>query len=123
VSVRPGGIPEAVRDGFAQHLPLRRTTGAGARPLLAVDAPAIVVESVKLAEDRSGDLVVRLSESLGGRAAGRITTAFGWELVEATDLLERRIASEALGDAAPGESVTVRLRPFELLTLRFRLPR
>jgi alpha-mannosidase len=120
VSVRPGGVPEAIRDGFAQHLPQRPLTGAPVEPLLAVSDPAVVVEAVKLAEDRSGDLVIRLSESLGGRATATIRTATAWGTVEATDLLERPIASEAVDRVAPGESVQVRLRPFELLTLRFR---
>jgi len=120
VSLRPGGIPEAIVDGFAQHLPTRALTGSPVAPLLTVSDPAVVVEAVKLAEDRGGDVVVRLSESLGGRAAATIATAFGWEAVEATDLLERRVDSDALGARMPGESLTVRLRPFELVTLRFR---
>jgi alpha-mannosidase len=123
VSLRPGGIPEAIRDGSAQHLPLRRLTGAPVEPLLTVSDPAVVVEAVKLAEDRSGDLVLRLSESLGGRAAAEIRTTVGWDSVEATDLLERPIESSALGGAVPGESVRVHLHPFELVTLRFRAPR
>jgi alpha-mannosidase len=120
VSLRPGGIPEAIVDGFAQHLPDRVVTGAPVEPLLTVSDPAIVVEAVKLAEDRGGDVVVRLSESRGGRASADLRTAFGWEVVEATDLLERRIDSDAVGAARPGESVALRLRPFELVTLRFR---
>ncbi len=125
VSVRPGGIPEAIRDGYAQHLPLRRTTGAVVAPLLTVSNPAVIVEAVKLAEDRGGDVIVRLSESLGGRATADLRTSFGWQAVEATDLLERPIDSEALGKSArgewaQGESVRIHLRPFELLTLRFR---
>ncbi|WP_375387560.1 alpha-mannosidase [uncultured Amnibacterium sp.] len=123
VSVRPGGIPEAIRDGHRQHLPPRRTTGRAVAPILTVSDPAVRVEAVKLAEDRGGDLVVRLSESLGGRATATIATSIGWEAVEATDLLERGIASDALGATVPGESVTVHLRPFELLTLRFHAPR
>jgi alpha-mannosidase len=107
-------------DGYAQHLPARVLTGSPVAPLLTVSDPAVVVESVKLAEDRSGDVVVRLYESLGGRAAAEVRTAFAWEVVETTDLLERRIAGDAVAGSTPGESVSVRLRPFELLTLRFR---
>ena len=119
VSLRPGGVPAAIVDGYAQHLPPRRTTGAPVEPLLTVTDPAIVVESVKLAEDRSGDVVVRLYEARGGRAAGELRTSFPWTSVAATDLLEREQPSEALGKAAEGESAALRLRPFELVTLRF----
>ena len=51
--------------------------------------PAVVVEAVKLAEDRSGDVVVRLYESLGGRARTTVTAAAEVGSVGATDLLER----------------------------------
>jgi alpha-mannosidase len=57
--------------------------------LITVDSPAIVVESVKLADDRSGDVVVRLYESLGGRATGTLRTGFPLAGVSAVDLLER----------------------------------
>ncbi|MGT2427166.1 alpha-mannosidase [Amnibacterium kyonggiense] len=119
VSLRPGGIPEAIDDGYRQHLPRRTTVGSPVEPLVAVSDPAVVVEAVKLAEDRSGDVVVRLAESLGGRASGTLRTAFPWRSVAATDLLERVVASTALGRSAPGGSVPIALRPFELLTLRF----
>lgn len=45
----------------------------GIDPLVIVDNPAIVVESVKLAEDRSGDVVVRLYESRGAPAKASVT--------------------------------------------------
>ena len=43
----------------------------GVEPLVAVSNPALVVEAVKLAEDGSGDVIVRVYESLGERSAGR----------------------------------------------------
>jgi len=127
VSVRPGGIPEAIADGYAQHLPLRERRGAPVAPLIDVDDDAVIVESVKLAEDRSGDLVVRLYEAHGGRARATLRTGFGWISVEATDLLERPIESESVvvGASVVGETeptVGLSLRPFQLLTLRFTAP-
>ncbi|WP_035814876.1 glycoside hydrolase family 38 C-terminal domain-containing protein [Jiangella gansuensis] len=122
VSLRPGGIPEAVADGYAQHLPLRVTRGTPVEPLLEVTDPAVVVESVKLAEDRSGDVVVRLYEAHGNRSRATVRTSFGWREVSATDLLERALPSEAVDAVTPGSSVDLLMRPFELLTLRFREP-
>lgn len=122
VSLRPGSIPDAVVDGYAQHLPLRAVPGAAAEPLLEVTDPAVVVESVKLAEDRSGDLVVRLYEAHGDRSRAAVRTHFSWRAAEATDLLERATDSTAVRAATPGSEVEVELRPFELLTLRFRDP-
>lgn len=111
------GIPDAVREGYRINLPLRRRAGAGpVEPLVAVDDPAVVVEAVKLAEDRSGDVVVRLYEAHGGRARTRLRTAFGVAGVTETDLLERPLeAPRALRDGPALE-----LRPFQIVTLRLR---
>lgn len=123
VSLRPGGIPEAVADGYAQQLPLRTVPGgAASEPLFEVSDPAVVVESVKLAEDRSGDLVVRLYEAHGDRSRATVRTRFSWREAVATDLLERAVDGEAVRGTTPGSEVALELRPFELLTLRFRDP-
>jgi len=122
VSLRPGGIPEAIVDGYRQSLPPREVTGTPVAALLEVSDPAIVVEAVKLAEDGSGDLVVRLYEAHGNRSSGTLTTSIDWDAVEATDLLERPIAGRTI-TATPGRGAELALRPFELLTLRFRSPR
>ena len=71
---------------------------------------------MKLAEDGSGDVVVRLYESLGARAVGTLSAGFDFETVRRTDLLERTIDPELVlldGD------VRLDLRPFEIVTLRF----
>ncbi|MGW4562902.1 alpha-mannosidase [Streptomyces sp. NPDC004561] len=117
----PGAsIGDAVREGWRINLPERRTTGAHeVAPLVTVDNDAIVVTAVKLADDGSGDVVVRFHEAHGGRARGTLTAGFEVADVTGTDLLERPI-----GDAEPpvrdGDRITVRLRPFELMTLRLR---
>jgi alpha-mannosidase len=94
-------------------------TGAGpVHPLVEVDHDAVVVEAVKLAEDRSGDVVVRLYEAHGGRATTRLRAAFPYRVVEETDLLERPVAGGALVDDDDG-SLTLTLRAFQIVTLRF----
>ncbi|MFF4954304.1 alpha-mannosidase [Streptomyces chattanoogensis] len=114
----PGAeVGDAVAEGLALNLPLRTATAPAVPPLVRVDHPAITVESVKLAEDRSGDVVVRLYESRGGRAAGTLSPGFPVERATVTDLLERPLREEAGG---PTSDVTVELRPFQILTLRLR---
>ncbi|MET9433268.1 glycoside hydrolase family 38 C-terminal domain-containing protein [Streptomyces sp. NPDC006551] len=119
----PGAaIGDAVREGYRVNLPERRVPGdADVVPLVALDDDAVVVSAVKLADDRSGDLVVRLYESRGGRARARLTTALpGFDGVEVCDLLERPLADPAgEGARVVDGAVELRLRPFELLTLRF----
>lgn len=119
VSIRPGAtIADAVREGYRLNLPLRRITGAGPiAPVFAVSSDAVVIEAVKLAEDRSGDVIVRLYEAHGGRAAATLTPSFSFTSVVETDLLEREIEKAAVTDVS--EAVALELRPFQLVTLRF----
>jgi alpha-mannosidase len=120
VTVRPGaGIAEAVEEGYRTNLAPRLVRGGhGVEPLFTVDNPALVVEAVKLAEDGSGDVVVRLYESLGQRSAGIIKATFPVLDVQATDLLERQAEAPGVTPAGQG-SVHLALRPFQLITLRF----
>ncbi len=111
-------LADAVRDGYAANLAPRVVEGAGpVEPLVTVDDPAgaVVVESVKLAEDHSGDVVVRLYESLGGHARATVTPGFDASGVTRTDLLERPLDDGADVDLAS----PLALRPFEIVTLRF----
>ena len=93
------GIPEAVAEGYRRNLPLRVVDGVGDRARRAARHPrhpAIVVEAVKLAEDGSGDVVVRLYEAYGSARAGRLTAGFDVTGVVETDLLERPVDAAAL---------------------------
>ncbi|HZA04061.1 MAG TPA: glycoside hydrolase family 38 C-terminal domain-containing protein [Propionibacteriaceae bacterium] len=119
-------VADAVQEGYRLNLPPREVDGAApVEPLLSVDHPAIVVEAVKLAEDRSGDLVVRLYEAHGGRARGRLRPAFRVSAVVETDLLERPLTDATalrtgVSDAADG--IGLELRPFQIVTLRLSRP-
>ncbi|MEU3724097.1 glycoside hydrolase family 38 C-terminal domain-containing protein [Streptomyces sp. NPDC031705] len=121
-ALAPGaGIGDAVREGHAFNLPERVLRGAGpVAPLLAVDDDAVVVESVKLAEDRSGDVVVRLYESRGGRAGAALSPGFPVVAAVESDLLERPLAGSAVGAPAPDGRVPLTLRPFQIVTVRLR---
>ena len=79
-----------------------------------------MIESVKLAEDRSGDLIVRLYEARGARAVGTVTAGCEVTGIVETDLLERAAAEPAALVGVDGASAQLRLRAFQLVTLRFR---
>ncbi|MFD7395465.1 alpha-mannosidase [Streptomyces virginiae] len=119
-SLAPGaGIGDAVREGHALNLPERVVPGAGpVAPLLAVDEDAVVVEAVKLAEDRSGDVIVRLYESRGGRARATLTADFPLAAAVESDLLERPLTGTAVGVPTPEGRVPLTLRPFQIVTVR-----
>jgi alpha-mannosidase len=126
VSLRVGAsIPDAVSEGYRLNLPVRTVTGVGStpiEPLVTLDNPAVVIEAVKLAEDGSGDVIVRLYEAHGTRARARVIRSFEAAGADETDLLERSLAPAAV-IAADGPALTLELRPFQLVTLRYACSR
>ncbi|NUP75219.1 MAG: alpha-mannosidase, partial [Sinomonas sp.] len=127
VTVRPGAaIVDAVEEGYRTNLEPRFVRGGQpVAPIVSVDQPGVVVEAVKLAEDGSGDVVVRLYEALGERTAVTVTPGFASSGAESVDLLERPFAptDSAVGAAvrdAGGGAAQLTLRPFQLVTLRLR---
>lgn len=115
----PGAaIGDAVREGHRINLPERRITGAAAvAPLITADNDATVITAVKLADDRSGDVIVRLHEAHGGRAVTTLTTAFEPAGAVTTDLLERP-TEDGPAIERQGNTLRIRLRPFQIVTVR-----
>ncbi|PZE28021.1 glycoside hydrolase family 38 C-terminal domain-containing protein [Curtobacterium sp. MCBD17_028] len=117
-------VLDAADSGYRLNLPVRAVAGdTPVAPIVTVSDPAVFVEAVKLAEDRSGDVVVRLYEARGGRATDvLVDLGFPVASVTRTDLLERDLAAGEPGSGAWGadEPVTLTLRPFEIATLRVR---
>ncbi|TBO54883.1 alpha-mannosidase [Streptomyces kasugaensis] len=115
----PGAaIGDAVREGHRINLPERRITGGGAAaPLVTVDNDAAVVTAVKLADDASGEVIVRLHEAHGGRAKAAVTTGFDLAGAITTDLLERP-TEDGPAIELDGNTVRMALRPFQIVTLR-----
>ncbi len=112
-------IADAISEGYRLNVVERVVRGSNEVPaLLTCSNSAVVIETIKLAEDRSGDVVIRLYESLGSRVRATITPEFGWRSVVQTDLLERAIAPTAIDGDEEGD-VSVTLRPFQIVTLRF----
>lgn len=112
-SIVIGDVDEVIEHGYRLNLPMRPTRGMCTVPLVTSSSPAVVLETVKLAEDGSGDVIVRLYEAHGARSESTILFGFDHEQVQRTDLLERPVDSVALG----GDG-RMSLRPFEVVTLR-----
>lgn len=99
----------------------RELRGASAvEPLVGVTG-GVTLSAVKLADDRSGDLVVRVYEALGRRASGTVTVAVPVAGARAVSLIEDDIDDGTAGAPVPvtDGAVTVDLAPFEVRTLRF----
>ncbi|CAG6390959.1 glycosyl hydrolase-related protein [Streptomyces cocklensis] len=120
VGVEPA---DAVREGYHLNLPERTVPGSAVvEPLVAVDQEGVVVSAVKLADDRSGDVVVRLYESHGRRVRATLTPGFALGGAVVTDLLERPLPDDGSHEVA-GSGVRLSLRPFQILTLRLAVRR
>ena len=119
------GVEGAAKEGAWLNTPAREVEGAhGFDPLVRVEGEGVALSSVKLAADRSGDLVVRVHEELGGRARATITVD-----TDVTSVAEVTLLEEVLDRPAPelagGDGtalVEVGLGPFEVRTLRFSCP-
>ena len=80
---------------------------------VAVDAPNVVIETVKQAEDGAG-IIVRLYESQRKRGAFTVRTAFQLALAWRTNLLEEN--QEAL--EVDGDLLRTYIKPYQIITLR-----
>ena len=114
---------DVIRQGYdlnapALALPVAAQPGGSLPPVysqFALDAPNIILETVKQAEDGDG-LILRLYEAWGARTRAGLTLPAGATAVACTPL-ETPLEGETLS-AGP---VGLELRPFELRTLRVRL--
>jgi alpha-mannosidase len=117
----PGAdLADATREGYRLNLPERRVPGdAVVEPLVRTDHDGVVISAVKLADDGSGDVVVRLYEALGARTVARLELGFPAAACTETDLLERPSGGEL---ALDGGALELTLRPFQVVTVRFSHP-
>jgi len=112
----PAATPaEAIAAGYELNLPPAHQPGShGVSPLVSLAGDTnVLIESVKLADDRSGDVVVRLYEAEGVPGAVTLRTSFEAAAFLRTDLLERT--------AGVDDGPHVRLRPFQIVTIRMPL--
>lgn len=90
----------------------RAVRGRDIAPLATSSARGVVIDTVKLAHDGSGDVVLRLYESRGARTATSLRLGFASAQVTEVDILER-----PLGDAPP-DLDNLDFPPFRVRTFR-----
>ena len=114
--IRPSAtIQDAVHLGYELNTPAIEVLGnRPVEPLVTSAASQVIVETVKLAEDASGDLIVRLYESTGGRCSSLISFAGSASSISLTDFLESPVSVETTS----GDSINLEFRPFQVVTLR-----
>ncbi len=107
-----------VQQGYELNVPV--TVAEGSAPttsLFRLDAPNVIIETVKAAEDGSGDLILRLYESVNTATGTTLTLNLPFTQVSLCDMLEN------IRDTLPctGGRVELRFRGFEIKTLRIKL--
>ena len=108
----------ATAEGAAMNLDPTVVLGDhGSEPLVEA-SPEVVVSSVKLADDRSGDLVVRVYEPVGRRVRATVRLDLPVASVASVSLLEEPLADAELLTVAADGTVELALGGFEVRTLR-----
>ncbi|WP_203136622.1 alpha-mannosidase [Microbacterium sp. JZ31] len=111
-------IRAATAAGIAMNMPPRAVTGAPVAPVVQA-TDGVLVSSVKLAADRSGDLIVRVYEPYGRRTAATLGFGRAVSSVRTVSLIEDDLGSPV--ELVDGRSVGLALTPFEVRTLRVTL--
>jgi alpha-mannosidase len=116
------GLADVVAEAERLDLPLRIVDeglrgGPGSElpsPVVTVTGRGVEVDAVKVADDGSGDLVVRLHEATGNRVAATVATSRRIAAAAACDLMEEPQRHFEVSDGI----CALTLRPFQLMTLR-----
>jgi alpha-mannosidase len=114
------GTSNIVREGYELNcapLVIQGQAGAAQGSLFDVDAPNVVIETIKPAEDGSADVIVRLYEAM--RTATRCTlgTRLPVRAAAQTDMAEEGQSELAYADGR----VELEFRPFEIKTVRLKI--
>ena len=113
------GLHDVLHEAEALNLPLRIVNGHADHqhePVVTIDHRGVQISSVKHADDGSGDVIVRLYEACGDRAALTVRTSTRLQGAVKCNLLEEPSDEIECSDGI----VALTLRPFELVTLRLR---
>jgi alpha-mannosidase len=97
-----------VRDGYRLNNPVLVSPGAAMPSAASTDNPAVVVETIKPAENGSG-VILRLYESLGRPAVTALRTQFPHDSARETNLMEIPVG--------PVDLDRLEFTPFEIKTI------
>ena len=104
-----------VHPAYALNVPTVAVKGAANLPPFAViDAPNVIVEAVKPAEDESDAFVLRLYECEGCKTTTGVSLAASAARAELTNLLEDALEDVPVSDG----KLSLTFRPFEVKTLK-----
>ena len=106
-----------VREGMELNVPVTHAEGvAETASLMQVDAPNVIIDTVKAAEDGSGDIILRLYECKHAAADAALTLNLPCSAAFLCDMLENEREAIPL----EGSCVKLSFRGFEVKTLRLK---
>ena len=108
---------DVVRQGYELNVPVTEAEGhADTTSLMQIDAPNVIIDAVKAAEDGSSDVIIRMYECKHAATDAVLTLNVPAAKVCLCDLLENE------GEQLPVENgkVKLTLRGFEVKTLRVK---
>ena len=106
---------DVVREAYQLNCPPMSMQGvAGEKSFFTISEENVIVETVKIAEDSSGDLIVRLYECMNSFTNCELIFGFPVQEVYKTDMLEN--TQEKL--AVEENGITLAMKAFEVVTLR-----
>jgi len=114
---------DVVREGYDLNVPVQIAPGdGGTASLFAVDAPNVIIETVKPAEDdasqtTSADIIVRLYESKRMATRAVLSTTLPVKAACLTDMLEQPQGDLPITDG----QIALDFRAFEIKTVRLTL--
>jgi alpha-mannosidase len=107
-----------IREAYELNCPVATVPGAAKeRFLFGVDRPEIIIETVKLAEDGSGELIVRLYEAMKTTTRTILSTTLPVTGAVQTNMLEEFEAELPLKEG----KIELNFRPFEIKTVRLKV--
>ena len=106
---------DLIQQGYQMNVrPLVLPGQAGTRTLFELNQSNVILDTIKPAEDGSGDLVLRLYETMGTRTVTKLKTTLPIQYVYLTDMLEKVILP--LEHTIDG--IDLEFGPFQILTIR-----
>lgn len=107
-----------VEEAYKLNVPVQKINGTVETPSLCkLDAANVFIDSIKPAEDMSGDLVLRLYEAKKADSLCRLLPGITFKKIVECDMLENE--KQVLSVEENG-TICLKFRPFEVKTLRIK---
>lgn len=108
---------DVVRQGYELNVKPAVTAGAGKRfSAVTVDKENIILDTMKPAEDGSGDIILRLYEAKKAAVEAEVCLQFGADRAYLCDMLENTLEEVRMADG----KIKLSFRAFEIKTLRIK---